>query len=69
LFALPVRAASRNPENAYKTPAIRYTSMNTLVTLMPETIAASGFPPTAYIRLPSEVLFQIAQMNSVTAIA
>src|SRR5574344_1979821 len=38
----------------------------TLNTLMPLTLAASAFPPTAYIFLPNVVLFQ---MNHATKIA
>ena len=43
--------------------------MVTLKTEMPETAAASAFPPTAYIYLPSLVLFQTKYMMAMTATA
>ena len=41
------------------------TIMVTLKTLIPETAAASGFPPTANIFLPNFVLFQINHMMAI----
>ena len=41
----------------------------TLNTLIPETDAASGLPPTAYMFLPSVVLFQTKYMMATAATA
>ena len=43
--------------------------METAKTLMPETAAASGLPPTANMFLPKVVLFQMNQTMAMAAIA
>ena len=43
--------------------------MVTLNTEMPDTAAASGFPPTAYMYLPSLVLFHMKYMMMMAATA
>ena len=60
------RVASKKPPKPYRTPAMMNIPMVTQKTLIPETDAASAFPPTAYMYLPNFVLFQ---MNHTTAIA
>ncbi len=42
----PVFAAAMTPESAESAPVKTYIQMRTLSTLMPESFAASSFPPT-----------------------
>ncbi|CDC42361.1 unknown [Firmicutes bacterium CAG:449] len=65
----PTLAPSKNPPIPYRTPAITNIPIVTLKTLIPDTDAASVFPPTAYIYLPNLVLFQINQTITIAIIA
>ena len=65
----PIRAASRNPPIAYITPDNIYTISIVFATLTPDTLAASGFPPTANRFLPNTVLFHNVHINTIAITA
>ena len=58
-----IRIHSNQEPNPYKIPANIKAPRVTLNTEIPDTEAASGFPPTAYKFLPNFVLFQMNANN------
>ena len=64
-----IRIHSSQEPNPYRTPAIMKAPRVTLNTEIPETAAASAFPPTAYRYLPNVVLFQINHTMIIAATA
>ena len=64
-----MRMHSSQEPKPYRIPAMINAVIVTLNTEIPETAAASGFPPTAYIFFPSFVLFQTNHMMITAATA
>ena len=68
-FSVTIRYKLNTAKSKYRIPASINAPIVTLNTEIPDTAAASGFPPTAYRFLPNVVLFQINHTMATAATA